>query len=70
MEIPLESVLLSAEDRVQDMEPVLCSDRLNDLVEFQMKNNQLNNQSNQQKNKQTLKKLLNNKKSYRFVGFF
>lgn len=39
MEIPLESVLQSEVSSVQDMEPVLCSDRLNDLVEFQMKNN-------------------------------
>ena len=39
MEIPLESVLLPEESGTKDMEPVLCSDRLNDLVEFQMKNN-------------------------------
>lgn len=39
MEIPLESVLLSEESGTKDMEPVLCSDRLNDLINFQLKNN-------------------------------
>ena len=39
MEIPLDSAVVTAESAVQDIEPVLCSDRLNDLIEFQMKNN-------------------------------
>lgn len=39
MEIPLESVLLPEECSTKDMEPALCSDRLNDLINFQLKNN-------------------------------
>lgn len=39
MEIPLESVLLPEECGANDMEPMLYSDRLNDLINFQLKNN-------------------------------